>query len=64
MPNILDNFHKILNLRFTWNMDVLSNIYQIMAIKSTIIQSTSGLVQRKKQTCKRRDIILSRTSWQ
>ena len=64
MPNILDNFHKILNLRFTWNMDVLSSIYQIMAIKSTIIQSTSGLVQRKKQTCKRRDIILSRTSWQ
>ena len=64
MPNILDNFHKILNLRFTWNMDVLSSIYQIMAIKSRIIQSTSGLVQRKKQTCKRRDIILSRTSWQ
>ena len=48
MPNILDNFHKILNLRFTWNMDVLSNIYQIMAIKSTIIQSTSGSVQHRK----------------
>ena len=64
MPNILDNFHKILNRRFTWNMDVLSNIYQIMAIKSTIIQSTSGSVQHKKQTCKRRDVILPRTSWQ